>query len=65
MEQEVETTRASFPKRIFGGVVLIGAVALLIKLLFHAVVGVFLTIFWVCIGVVALIAVVWALRVIR
>jgi hypothetical protein len=42
--------------------VLIAAVALLVKLLFHVIVGFFLAVFWVAVAIAAVVALLWALK---
>jgi uncharacterized membrane protein YgaE (UPF0421/DUF939 family) len=61
MDTEVETTRAKHPSVLRKGlaaVVLVVAVALILKLLIGFVIG----IFWVVVAVALVVAVLWALK---
>jgi hypothetical protein len=49
-------------RRALAVCVMIAAVALLIKLLFHVIVGFFLAVFWVAVAVAAVVALLWALK---
>ena len=61
MDTEVEATRAKHPsvlRKGFAAVVLIVAVALILKL----VIGFVIAIFWVIVAVAVVIAILWALK---
>ncbi len=60
MRTDIEESRARPPivRRAAAGLVLIAAVALAIHVLFNLI----LTVFWVIVGVAAVLAVLWALK---
>jgi hypothetical protein len=60
MHSDIEESRARTPivKRAGAGLVLIAAAALAIHVLFNLI----LTVFWIIVGVAAVLAVLWAVR---
>jgi hypothetical protein len=61
--ESAEADRPSLLRRALGVLVLVAAVALILKIAVHAIVGIATTIFWGVAVLAAVLAIVWALRV--
>jgi hypothetical protein len=59
----MEAARPSLLRRALALLVLLVAVALVLKLAIHAIVGIATTILWIGVGLIAVVAIVWALRI--